>query len=170
MTSFVSPIPTLNLWHWVADIESLTSTHIDLINSSVMSSPRCLLETLEMSWDLLQMWRQVMMMSIQCKNSSHAWREESPEGPLSHPKTPHHALLESQRLQQAPVQSLKLQHTAHQGWRSHQLLHLSIFCSLLLHRSNPLQMFVLGLLHWQFEAQPHWANGSLGSMGQHYHF
>jgi len=58
---------TLGLWHWVSDIESWTSTDINLINRCLPTCPRRLCITLETSWDLHHPGTSMMMMSVQCK-------------------------------------------------------------------------------------------------------
>jgi len=152
---------TLSLWHWVSDIESPTLTDIDLTNRSLPTFARCLLKTLEISWDLHRTWRWMMMMSVPCKDSSHAYREESPKRPPPHLRKPHQAPLESQRPQRAPLQSQKPHQAPRQRPRSLQLLRQTIDWSLQLHQSNALQMFVLGLLHPQLQAQPHCGQGEI---------
>jgi len=111
---------TLSLWHWVSEIESLTLTDIDLTNRSLPAFARRVRITPEISWDSDRTRRSMMMMSVQCKDSSHAYKDESPEGPPPHPRKPHQALPESVRLQCAPPRSQKPHPFPRQ--RSHQLL------------------------------------------------
>jgi len=163
---------TLSLSHRVADIKSLTSSlwhwgfDINchwLTNRSLLTFAWSLLITLEISWDLHWVQSSILLMSIQCKHSSHASQEESPEGPPPHPRMPHEATPESQRLQWAPLQCPKLHQASLQ--RSHQILHYTISLSILLQWSlNALPMFVLGLLLPYFAAHTQW---DLGEIRQH---
>jgi len=99
---------TLSYWHWLSGIESLTSTDIDLTNRSLPTFARCVLITLQMAWDLSRAGSWIMMMSIQRKDWSHAYKHASPEWPPRHPRNGDQAPPGSQRLSLAPPQRPKL--------------------------------------------------------------
>lgn len=55
-----------------SDIESLISTDMDLTNSGLPILARNLLITSKISCDVCRIWNSMNMMSVQCKQSSHA--------------------------------------------------------------------------------------------------
>jgi len=108
-------------------------------------------------------------MSVQCNDSSHAYKEESPRGRPPHPRKYCQAPSESQRLQQALLQSQKLHQAPCQ--RLHLLVHWTISWFVLLPWSiDVLQTFILGLLHTQFKLNRIATQGRWVFAGYKYHW